>query len=79
MNKQLTAISLDDWAGIYDTSTGKLITQGHSIRYDEVLEHLGYKVDSHYIFNDTLDEFGNQLPDNLNEVLDYIKRSNLDV
>lgn len=70
---KLTKISLDDWEGIYDES-GKLLTQGHSIRYDEVLEILGHTVKSEYIENDDLDEFGNSLPQDLSEIMAYIEK-----
>lgn len=66
----LTVISLDDWIGIY--KEGKLLLQGHSIDYYELLEKLGYNVDSKYIPNDDLDEFGNQLPEQLSEITEYI-------
>jgi len=36
-----------DWEAVYDGDTGKIITQGHSIRWEEdVLPLLGVKVSS---------------------------------
>jgi hypothetical protein len=68
---KLTKISLDDWAGVYDES-GKLITEGHSVRWDEVIKTLGHTIESHYIENDNLDEFGNCLPPRLEDIMSYI-------
>lgn len=72
---KLKNISLDDWEGWY--LDGKLIQQGHSTDANDLLEKiLGESIDSEYIENDDLDEFGNSLPDSLEEIEEYIRRKN---
>lgn len=71
---KLTTVHLYDWAGIYDEN-GKLLTQGHSIRYDEVLDRLGYTIESLDVDeDDTLDAFGNQLPESLADLKEYFEK-----
>jgi len=69
---KLTTVHLYDWAGIY-SEDGKLLTEGHSIRYDEALEALGHKIEHLDIDeDDALDKFGNRLPASLNDLKAYI-------
>lgn len=69
---RLTRISLDDWEGIY-SEDGKIICQGHRVDLYEILEQLGHSLKSYYLEGDDLDEFGNHLPDRLEDILEYIK------
>jgi hypothetical protein len=74
---RLTVISLDDWEGVYDEK-GNLLDQGHSIRWEEVVEKLGHRVDFKYMEDpNNLQEFGNSLPDKLEDILYYIKKNDL--
>jgi len=49
-DKKLIIMRGDDWEGVY--YNGKLLYQGHSIRWDEVLKKLGYNITSNYIEDD---------------------------
>jgi len=76
----LKQISLDDWCGWY--LDGKLIQQGHSTHESDLLdvlaEKFGFKFESKYIEDeDNLNEFGNSLPENLEEIEEYIVRNKL--
>jgi hypothetical protein len=55
----------DDWEGMY--LNGKLVTEGHHIRLNEMLRHLGIKcIELHP--DDTWLEEGPGLPEDFNEV-----------
>ena len=71
---KFTTVHLYDWAAIYDEQ-GRLLTQGHSLRWDEILEKLGHSVESLSMDeNDELDEFGNGFPALLEDLTAYIER-----
>ena len=58
-------VEADDWAGLY--LDGKLIEQGHDIRIDDLLRHLGIKAEILWANDEWLNKLGG-LPTNLEEV-----------
>lgn len=75
---KLISVSLDDWSGVYNAESGQIITQGHSIDWQELLEKLGHTVESKYISDpNDLDEFGNSLPVNFEDLRKYMEDNNL--
>lgn len=63
--KTATIVQGDDWVGVY--VEGKLITEGHSVNAYELLNQLGYYVDSVEPDFDWLWDIGN-LPVYLKDV-----------
>ena len=61
----VTLVKADDWAGLY--LDGKLIEQGHDIRIDDLLRHLGIKAEILWANDEWLNKLGG-LPTNLEEV-----------
>jgi hypothetical protein len=58
-------VSCDDWQGLY--INGKLVEQGHHIRIDDLLQHLGIECREIHPDDDWLVERGS-LPENLEDV-----------
>ena len=74
MQKVVYVRTGNDWEGVYDVVTGKLVTEGHSVEYDEILMVLGIPEDTvHEIWIDgtpaeeKLSENGS-LPETLSEL-----------
>ena len=65
--KKVTLIELDDWQGFY--IDGKLIDECSSLDLDIVLHQiLGDSFENIRLFEDNLDDFGNRLPNNLEDL-----------
>lgn len=68
---KIKRISCDDWEGYY--INGKLVTENHSIDPRDLLEKIPNIIfESEYCKGD-LQKFGYCLPENLEEVENYIK------
>jgi len=65
-DKKLIIMRGDDWEGVY--YNGKLLYQGHSIRWDEVLKKLGYNITSNYIEDDDWENLNWSLSENIEDV-----------
>ena len=66
-NKKLILMRGDDWEGIY--YEGKLLYQGHSINWYDVLKKLGYATKLKYIESEEdWKELGWSLPENIEDV-----------
>jgi len=65
-DKKLIIMRGDDWEGVY--YNGKLLYQGHSIRWDEVLKKLGYNITSNYIEDDDWESLDWSLSENIEDV-----------
>lgn len=67
LSPQATYVTCDGREGLY--LDGKVVAQGHRIRIDEILSHLGIKVDYHAAYDQDswLDEEG-YLPENLDDL-----------
>ena len=71
IDKKLIVMRGDDWEGVY--YNGKLLYQGHSIRWDELLWKLGYTVESNDIKEDHWEILGWALPENIEDVKKVIE------
>lgn len=71
IDKKLIIMRGDDWEGVY--YNGKLLYQGHSIRWDDVLKQLGYNTVSNYIEEEHWEQLGWAFPENIEDVQKIIE------
>lgn len=67
-NKDIVIIETDDWAGLY--YKGELISQGHEIRWIDVIERIfKVKIGAKFFNSDVFEDmFGSTCPHTLDEV-----------
>lgn len=76
INNQIIIIRCDDWEGAYYNN--KLLNQGHSIRWEEVLNQLGYNTEYKNISNEDMEDL-QFFPENIKDVETFLtsKKYNL--
>lgn len=62
---KVTFVDGDDWEGLY--LDGTLVEQGHHVRLEDVMKHLGVRYDALYADQEWLEARG-RLPENLEDV-----------
>jgi len=64
--KKITIISGDDWEGLY--YKGKLVDEGHSLHFENVLKKLGFYVNSEYLEEEDWETLDNHCPEKLEDI-----------